>query len=72
MTLEEFDKLVKKGEKNGIIIASRYNIFTDYELFDFDTLKGKKYDSLEELVNDNRKLKEIIESSESDTIFKSA
>lgn len=62
MTLEKFNQLLQGN--NGIQISKKYNIFNDYELYDFETKRSKQYNSLEELVNDNADVKKIIEETE--------
>lgn len=62
MTLNYFGKLLKGN--NGIKISDEYNVFNDFELYNFKTNESKKYKSLQELVDDNPDVKKIIEEAE--------
>ena len=58
MDIEHFKKLLKGN--NAIRINDEIIIFNNFELYSFDTEKSKYYRSLDELVNDNKEIKETI------------
>ena len=62
MTIEQFDILLRLN--NGIKISDEWNIFKDYELYNFRTDRSKYYDNIHDLVNDNPDVKQIIEDAE--------
>lgn len=58
MTIQHFQKLLNGN--NGVQISINLIVFSNYELYVIDTDKTKKYNSLEELITDNKDVKEII------------
>ena len=61
MTIEYFDRLLQGN--NAIKVDDTHYIFNDYELYSTDSKLSRNYDSLEELLEDNPKIKEIIEKT---------
>ena len=62
MKVEYFDKLLHGN--NGIKISDEWNIFNDYELYNFKTNESKQYKNLDELLKDNPSVAKIIEESD--------
>ena len=62
MKVAQFNELLKAN--NAIKLNEDYIVFNDYELYCFKTEKGKKYKTVEELVEDNEFVKEIIENTD--------
>ena len=62
MKAEYFDKLLHGN--NGIKISDEWNIFNDYELYNFKTNESKQYKNLDELLKDNPSVAKIIEESD--------
>lgn len=58
MTIQHFKNLLDNN--NGIRISDTLVVFSDYELYSFETDKSKKYKNLDELIADNKIVEEII------------
>lgn len=62
MTIDKFKELLFFN--NAIRLNDEYIVFNDNELYSFRLDKGKKYKSVEELIEDRADIKEIIEKTE--------
>ena len=62
MTIDKFKELLFFN--NAIRLNDEYIVFNDNELYSFRLDKGKKYKSVEELIEDRADIKEIIEKTD--------
>lgn len=60
MKVEYFDKLLHGN--NGIKISDEWNIFNDYELYNFKTNESKQYKNLDELLRIIRALQRSLKN----------
>ena len=61
MTLDYFKELLKNN--NAIRLNNELIIFNDNELYSFETEKGQKYETIDELVADRPDIAELIEKT---------
>lgn len=66
MTIDKFKELLFFN--NAIRLNDEYIVFNDNELYSFRLDKGKKYKSVEELIEDRADIREIIEKTEDFTL----